>query len=428
MIYENNIGRRVFKIEGSVSACNYINIPDVSTGIKSLGLTGRYIYLEFITIKQKYFSIHLDFQVKSREQIVRFTITNMNEEYKNQNNQVLIIPFPKQSYEKWNILVLDIEFLLQNYGLFKHEKIISFQNFHMLKSLQICSNLLFRGAFTADYLYDHNVSNIQILFIIFVFCNFHIITQQSYLIKRLLKTFYGLFIIIINFIENYRKNIQIISNIYIYLFIFFFYLYKNRVYQENQILKYFKKIKNGLMFIQQYIQRDKKNNKRKKTKKIYPKTPLIYQKVSLFKKIAQFSQKKPPKNINKIIFSKQKMLLDIQEIYVQIQNGLKIKKINTKQQQQQDPQQSQIIHKILKYNELYKEIIIKYLHMIYLEMENISYQFKTEKKIKQEYGTILQVIIQEKLIFQIWKMSKTYLFLLIFSTFVYKEMTNIIVK
>jgi hypothetical protein len=38
------IGRRALSIEGSISANNYIQIPHPSGTVKSLGLTGRYIY------------------------------------------------------------------------------------------------------------------------------------------------------------------------------------------------------------------------------------------------------------------------------------------------------------------------------------------------------------------------------------------------
>lgn len=48
----------VYRIRGSVSASNYIQLPKTST--QSLGLTGRYLYVLFRPLSTKHFIIHLD--------------------------------------------------------------------------------------------------------------------------------------------------------------------------------------------------------------------------------------------------------------------------------------------------------------------------------------------------------------------------------
>lgn len=48
----------VYRIRGSVSASNYIQLPKTST--QSLGLTGRYLYVLFRPMSTKHFVIHLD--------------------------------------------------------------------------------------------------------------------------------------------------------------------------------------------------------------------------------------------------------------------------------------------------------------------------------------------------------------------------------
>lgn len=48
----------MYRIRGSVSASNYIQLPRTST--QSLGLTGRYLYVLFRPVPTKHFVIHLD--------------------------------------------------------------------------------------------------------------------------------------------------------------------------------------------------------------------------------------------------------------------------------------------------------------------------------------------------------------------------------
>jgi len=42
--FANEIGRRVLNIEGSISANHFVQMPHPQCNVRSLGLTGRYIY------------------------------------------------------------------------------------------------------------------------------------------------------------------------------------------------------------------------------------------------------------------------------------------------------------------------------------------------------------------------------------------------
>lgn len=55
----------VYRIRGSVPACNYLQLP--RTGTQSLGLRGRYLYLLFRPLPRKHFVVHLDVATQVRE-------------------------------------------------------------------------------------------------------------------------------------------------------------------------------------------------------------------------------------------------------------------------------------------------------------------------------------------------------------------------
>jgi hypothetical protein len=65
-IFAKEIGRKAFQINGTISANNYIQIPHPHCGTKSLGLTGRYIYLEIMTFPGVPVNFHFDFLIAER--------------------------------------------------------------------------------------------------------------------------------------------------------------------------------------------------------------------------------------------------------------------------------------------------------------------------------------------------------------------------
>ncbi|CAD8163025.1 unnamed protein product [Paramecium octaurelia] len=163
VVQDNSIGRKIIRLLGAISANNMVQIPDPCQGIKQLGLTGRYIYIEFIPIKGRYFTIHFDLQIKDRDPLIKLTVSNMYDVHKVQQSQ-LLIPYPKNAPNKWTILILDVEYFLGNFGLLPSSLYKSFKGIHSLKSFQICSSMNIRGIYTSDNLYDWDTMPKQMLF------------------------------------------------------------------------------------------------------------------------------------------------------------------------------------------------------------------------------------------------------------------------
>ncbi|XP_010837950.1 PREDICTED: WD repeat-containing protein 90-like, partial [Bison bison bison] len=69
----------VYRVRGSVSASNYIQLPKTST--QSLGLTGRYLYVLFRPLPTKHFVIHLDVSTED-SQVIRVSFSNLFKEFK----------------------------------------------------------------------------------------------------------------------------------------------------------------------------------------------------------------------------------------------------------------------------------------------------------------------------------------------------------
>ena len=63
---DKKLGKKIYKIQGSTSASNYIMTPCKTAKYKSLGLTGKYNYLMIKTQVGKLFSTHLDFIVNEK--------------------------------------------------------------------------------------------------------------------------------------------------------------------------------------------------------------------------------------------------------------------------------------------------------------------------------------------------------------------------
>ena len=69
----------VFKIQGSVPAGNFIQLPKSSS--QSLGLTGRFMYLCFKPTPSKYFVVHVDVAT-SDGLVIRISFSNLFKEFK----------------------------------------------------------------------------------------------------------------------------------------------------------------------------------------------------------------------------------------------------------------------------------------------------------------------------------------------------------
>jgi WD40 repeat protein len=145
---DRTTGKRVYRVWGSVSAANYIQIPRNKGPLKSLALTGRYVYIQFHVPPGKFYAIHLDFILKNyktqAEELLRLSLSNIFKANKYAGNSLQI---PCKPSDKWTVVCVDVQDTLEAYvGSHLHS--------HVLRSVTLCSNLFVRGIFTSDILYN----------------------------------------------------------------------------------------------------------------------------------------------------------------------------------------------------------------------------------------------------------------------------------
>lgn len=143
---DKTLAKKVLKISGAVCAANFIQIPKAKTSVKNLGLTGKYIYIEFYVPAGRLFSIHFDFIFKnaanSREELVRMSLSNLFKENKaGATAQISVRPSTR-----WTILCLDLPCILGNLYGGKYSE-------HSLRSVTVCANIVIRGVYTSDIRY-----------------------------------------------------------------------------------------------------------------------------------------------------------------------------------------------------------------------------------------------------------------------------------
>jgi len=88
-IFAKEIGRKAFQLNGSISANNFIQIPHPQCPTKSLGLTGRYIYLELVSFPGVPLNFHFDFLIAERTQNMRMSVSNLFKSFHTSNGNVL---------------------------------------------------------------------------------------------------------------------------------------------------------------------------------------------------------------------------------------------------------------------------------------------------------------------------------------------------
>ncbi|XP_014398511.1 PREDICTED: WD repeat-containing protein 90 isoform X3 [Myotis brandtii] len=147
----------VYRIRGTVSASNYIQLP--KTSAQSLGLTGRYLYLLFRPLSTKHFVIHLDLSTEDR-QVIRVSLSNLFKEFKSTATW-LQFPFICEGTSRkdlagaappgarWTCLQLDL-----------HDILLVYLNrrYSHLKSVRLCASLLVRNLYTSDLCFDPAVT------------------------------------------------------------------------------------------------------------------------------------------------------------------------------------------------------------------------------------------------------------------------------
>ena len=93
----------------------------------------------------KFFSIHLDI-LTHEQHLVRISLSNLFREFKSTQT---CIQFPYTTSNEdvhWTMLCLDLESILLNF--------MSNQHYHMIKSIQLCGNMMVKNCFTSQFLYE----------------------------------------------------------------------------------------------------------------------------------------------------------------------------------------------------------------------------------------------------------------------------------
>ncbi|XP_043312643.1 WD repeat-containing protein 90 isoform X2 [Cervus canadensis] len=141
----------VYRVRGSVSASNYIQLPKTST--QSLGLNGRYLYVLFRPLPAKHFVIHLDVSTED-SQVIRVSFSNLFKEFKSTATWLQFpficeagttregVAFPGA---RWTCLQLDLHDILLVYlhRCYSH-----------LKGVRLCASMLVRSLYTSDLSFD----------------------------------------------------------------------------------------------------------------------------------------------------------------------------------------------------------------------------------------------------------------------------------
>uniref|UniRef100_S4RVZ0 WD repeat domain 90 n=1 Tax=Petromyzon marinus TaxID=7757 RepID=S4RVZ0_PETMA len=158
-VVDKTLKATVYRITGAVPAANYVKLP--SSPAHSLGLTGRFLYLLFKPVPNKFFVVHLD--VCTQEGLViRVSFSNLFKEFTSTNTW-LQFPFlnelqppttddrgPAPGNVRWTCLMLDLHHVLSCY--------LS-QCYSHVKSVKLCSCMMVRNIFTSDAVYQPGLSS-----------------------------------------------------------------------------------------------------------------------------------------------------------------------------------------------------------------------------------------------------------------------------
>jgi hypothetical protein len=127
-------------------------MPSAQGSIKSLGLTGRYLYLEVKSPKHGLpFSYHFDLGMAERSHGIRISVSNLFKNFNTSNGFVAQVPLELKN-NCWTVVVFDIYELLKRSEILPASYLID--GSYQIRSINICANTHVRGVFTSDNLYD----------------------------------------------------------------------------------------------------------------------------------------------------------------------------------------------------------------------------------------------------------------------------------
>lgn len=128
-------------LRGVVPAANFLLVPSPAAGA-SLGLTGRYCYLQILASEGKFFALHIDVNTKHAPQsrALRVSLSNLFQESR-VVGRVLQVPLAALPAGRWAVVAIDLaELVLRSAG----------SVFVSLRALHFCSSLCVRTVLTSD--------------------------------------------------------------------------------------------------------------------------------------------------------------------------------------------------------------------------------------------------------------------------------------
>ncbi len=140
-VMDKAIGRPCMRIEGQVSANNYIEF-------KGLNLTGKFVHIQMQQLN-RIATLHLEL-ITSNEKALRISLSTIYSDLQPRNLGASIrIPMPL--FDGWMVLVLDIDEIIKKYcGNNVITNSSDAVRLKSIRSIQLCSNLLVRDVVTSD--------------------------------------------------------------------------------------------------------------------------------------------------------------------------------------------------------------------------------------------------------------------------------------
>jgi WD40 repeat protein len=138
-VLDKHIGKRVYRILGSVPAANFISIPKLPS--ESLGLVGKNLYVQLHVASSSVFVFHVLVNTKQGVTL-DISVNNLNHTLRLAG---LCLQYPISLSDKWSILLLQLDAILAQHTTY---------NFKSIKSIQFCANMHVRGALSSDNFYD----------------------------------------------------------------------------------------------------------------------------------------------------------------------------------------------------------------------------------------------------------------------------------
>ena len=174
---DKTVKSTVFRINGSVSAKNYIMFPKKNN--QDLGLYGRYLYLQFKPVPAKFFVFHIEVVTKD-DLVVRISVSNLFKCLKctstwiqfpyrypiaqsessvdlatsrncktSSTEKDVNLGGPSPQNSRWTFLSVNLQEML---------KVYTNNQFSHIKAIQLCANMHVRNVFTSDSDYDPEIS------------------------------------------------------------------------------------------------------------------------------------------------------------------------------------------------------------------------------------------------------------------------------